>query len=109
MCCEPPTEAVHLKGVRVAAFVAVVPAPVRVEVVQTGRDGVGVSVPSAEDDGLLFWPASGEKVREEVIAHGVDAVGELDLVLRRDTAGRLSAYRKKNASRPGGLNRVAWK
>ena len=68
------------EGVIFEPLLALVGAPVGVEVVQTDGHIVGVAVAGAEDDGLLLGTAGLQEVFEQVPAHGQDAVGQEDAV-----------------------------
>ena len=61
------------EGVAIGLGVAVVVAPLRVQVAHRGRYPVGVGVTGAEDDGLLLRPARLQQMREQVGTHGLDA------------------------------------
>ena len=60
----------------------VLAAPGGVQVVHRGRHVVGVPVARAEDDRLLLRPAGREQMREQVLAHRDDPIGEQDAVLK---------------------------
>ena len=80
-----------LKGVGIEAFFAQCSGVGGEEVVHLGGDEVGVPVGGTEDDGLLAHAQRravggavnhiGEHLLEEVAAHGLDSVGEDDLLL----------------------------